>query len=77
VIRVADQTRPVQFTVNAIVTSSDLEFDVDDVDFGYCGINESVVYTVKLTNHSILPQMFGFVKVPDVSPSASDVFMRL
>nr|CAB3230261.1 uncharacterized protein KIAA1751 homolog [Phallusia mammillata] len=72
VIRVADQTRPVEFVVNAVVTSSDLEFDRTDIDFGHCGIYESVVSTVKLTNHSILPQLFGFVNIPefvDVQPN--------
>ncbi|CAK8682360.1 unnamed protein product [Clavelina lepadiformis] len=65
VIRVADQTRPVPFVVNAVVTSSDLEFDQSEVDFGFCGINESIVSSIKLTNRSILPQKFGFVSIPD------------
>ena len=69
VIRVADQTRPVPFVVNAVVTSSDLEFDQSEVDFGFCGINESVVSSIKLTNRSILPQKFGFVSIPDVCPT--------
>ncbi|XP_078491264.1 cilia- and flagella-associated protein 74-like [Ciona intestinalis] len=72
VIRVADQTRPVPFVINAVVTSSDLEFDRPSVDFGCCGIHESVVSTVKLTNHSILPQLFGFVGIPeyvDIQPN--------
>lgn len=65
VIRVADQTRPVPFTVVAIVTSSDMAFEEDEVDFGKCGIYESVIHTVKLTNFSILPQEFGFIDIPD------------
>lgn len=67
VIQVADQTRPVPFTVMGIVTGSDLEFDQEEIDFGECGIYESVTHTIRLTNHSILPQKFGFVDVPDVS----------
>nr|XP_039273717.1 cilia- and flagella-associated protein 74-like isoform X2 [Styela clava] len=65
VIHVADQTRPVPFVVTAIVTSSDLEFEQDEINFGDCGIYESVTSTIRLTNHSILPQKFGFVDVPD------------
>lgn len=65
VIQVADQTRPVPFTVMGVVTGSDLEFDQEEIDFGKCGIYESVTHTVKLTNYSILPQKFGFVDVPD------------
>ncbi|GFR64636.1 cilia- and flagella-associated protein 74 [Elysia marginata] len=64
-IRVADQTTPVHFTVQAVVTTSDLEFDVSNIDFGFCTIHESVKRTVKLTNHSILPQQFGFIGLPE------------
>lgn len=65
VIRVADQTRPVPFTVRAIVTSSDIEFNVQAIDFGFCTVLESVRRTVTLTNKSVLPQQFGFCGVPD------------
>ena len=61
------QTAPVPFTVNAVVTTSDLEFDVRDIDFGYCTVYESVRSVIKLTNKSILPQQFGFVGLPEVS----------
>ncbi|XP_035828407.1 cilia- and flagella-associated protein 74 [Aplysia californica] len=64
-IRVADQTTPVNFTVQAVLTTSDLEFDVSDIDFGHCTIHESVKKTIKLTNLSILPQQFGFVGLPE------------
>ena len=67
VVRVADQTRPVPFVVNAVVTTSDLEFNETEINFGRCSVYESVVYSVKLTNHSILPQLYGFLGVPDVS----------
>lgn len=69
VIRVADQTRPVPFTVRAVVTSSDIEFNVQDIDFGFCTVRESVRRTVTITNKSVLPQQFGFCGVPDVSAS--------
>ncbi|OCT72634.1 cilia- and flagella-associated protein 74 [Xenopus laevis] len=64
-ISVADQTRPVPFTVHAIVTSSDLEISPAEVDFGYCTIVEAVQASLQLTNKSILPQEFGFVGIPE------------
>ncbi|KAJ8386870.1 hypothetical protein AAFF_G00165710 [Aldrovandia affinis] len=71
-IQVADQVRPVPFTVHAIITTSDLEFDRTEVDFGHCSIFESVQTSVLLTNHSLLPQDFGFLGIPefvDVQPN--------
>ncbi|XP_048581567.1 cilia- and flagella-associated protein 74 isoform X2 [Nematostella vectensis] len=65
VIRVADQTRPVPFTVRSVVTSSDIEFSVKELDFGFCTVYESVRHTVTLTNKSVLPQPYGFCGVPD------------
>ncbi|XP_049341934.1 cilia- and flagella-associated protein 74 isoform X1 [Astyanax mexicanus] len=72
VIQVADQVRPVSFTVHAVVTTSDLEFDRTEVDFGHCSVFESVRTSVRLTNRSLLPQDFGFVGIPkfiDVQPN--------
>ncbi|XP_066500097.1 cilia- and flagella-associated protein 74 isoform X2 [Hoplias malabaricus] len=71
-IQVAGQVKPVPFTVHAVVTTSDLEFDHTEVDFGHCSVFESVVSTVRLTNCSLLPQDFGFVSIPsfiDVQPN--------
>ncbi|KAJ8257605.1 hypothetical protein GJAV_G00187600 [Gymnothorax javanicus] len=71
-IQVADQVRPVEFMVHAIITTSDLEFDRTDVDFGHCSVFESVKTSVLLTNRSLLPQDFGFLGVPefvDVQPN--------
>ncbi|XP_046895327.1 cilia- and flagella-associated protein 74 [Hypomesus transpacificus] len=63
-LNVADQVRPVPFTVHAVVTSSDLQFDQTEVDFGHCSIYESVKTSVRLTNLSLLPQEFGFLEIP-------------
>lgn len=60
------QVKPVHFTVQAVVTSSDLQFDRTEVDFGYCSIYQSVKSSVRLTNLSLLPQDFGFLGVPEV-----------
>ncbi|XP_029071749.1 cilia- and flagella-associated protein 74 [Monodon monoceros] len=71
-IRVADQIKPVGFTVHAIVTTSDLELSPSGVDFGYCTIYEAIRTQVSLCNHSLLPQEFGFVGLPkfvDIQPN--------
>uniref|UniRef100_A0A8D0NUS5 Cilia- and flagella-associated protein 74 n=1 Tax=Sus scrofa TaxID=9823 RepID=A0A8D0NUS5_PIG len=71
-IQVADQIRPVGFTLHAVVTTSDLELSPSVVDFGYCTISEAVRTQVGLCNHSLLPQGFGFVRLPkcvDVQPN--------
>ncbi|XP_071752484.2 cilia- and flagella-associated protein 74 [Centroberyx gerrardi] len=65
-VQVADQVRPVSFTVQAVITSSDLQFDRTKVDFGFCSIYQSVKTSVRLTNLSLLPQDFGFLGVPEV-----------
>ena len=63
------QKRPVPFSVHAVVTKSDLEFDVSSIDFGHCTIYEAVSKSIRLTNHSMLPQEFGFVGLPEVDLS--------
>ncbi|XP_061115099.1 cilia- and flagella-associated protein 74 [Conger conger] len=71
-VQVADQVRPVEFTVSAIVTTSELEFDRTEVDLGHCSVFESVKTSVLLKNRSLLPQDFGFVGLPecvDIQPN--------
>ena len=70
------QTRPVPFTVRAIVTSSDIVFNMQDIDFGFCTVLESVRRTVTITNKSVLPQPFGFCGVPDVSESLVIIYVQ-
>ncbi|XP_053137226.1 cilia- and flagella-associated protein 74 isoform X2 [Hemicordylus capensis] len=65
-IVVADQSKPVEFTVHAIVTPSDVEISPTEINFGYCSIYEAVRTTITLTNKAILPQEFGFVGLPEV-----------
>ena len=60
------QVQLVHFTVQAVMTSSDLQFDRTEVDFGYCSIHQSIRSSVRLTNMSLLPQDFGFLGVPEV-----------
>ncbi|XP_006161420.1 cilia- and flagella-associated protein 74 [Tupaia chinensis] len=71
-IWVADQIKPLEFTVHAIVTTSDLEVSPSEVDFGYCTVYEAIRTEISLHNHSLLPQEFGFVGVPkfvDIQPN--------
>ncbi|CAM4654020.1 unnamed protein product [Lepidochelys olivacea] len=77
-IKIADKTKPVEFIVHAIVTTSDLEISPAEVNFGYCTIYEAVQTTITLTNKSILPQEFGFVGLPEfVEIQPSDGFGTL
>ncbi|XP_009982949.1 PREDICTED: uncharacterized protein CFAP74, partial [Tauraco erythrolophus] len=64
-ILIVDKAKKVNFTVHAIVTTSDLEMSPAQIDFGYCTIYEAVQANVMLTNKSILPQEFGFVGLPE------------
>lgn len=60
------QEKKVNFTVHAIVTTSDLEISPAQISFGYCTIYEAVQTNIRLTNKSLLPQEFGFVGLPEV-----------
>ncbi|KAM7030619.1 cilia- and flagella-associated protein 74 isoform 1-T1 [Acridotheres tristis] len=64
-ILIVDKAKKVNFTVHAIVTTSDLEISPAQINFGYCTIYEAVQANVILTNKSILPQEFGFVGLPE------------
>ncbi|XP_074970392.1 cilia- and flagella-associated protein 74 [Phalacrocorax aristotelis] len=64
-ILIVEKAKKVNFTVHAIVTTSDLEISPARINFGYCTIYEAVQANVTLTNKSILPQEFGFVGLPE------------
>ncbi|KAM8864233.1 cilia- and flagella-associated protein 74 isoform 8-T9 [Spinachia spinachia] len=64
-VQVAGQVTAARFTVHAVVTSSELQFDRTLVDFGFCSVHQSVTSSVRLTNPSLLPQDFGFLAVPE------------
>ncbi|XP_010187029.1 PREDICTED: uncharacterized protein CFAP74, partial [Mesitornis unicolor] len=64
-VLIVDKAKKVNFTVHAIVTTSDLEISPAQINFGYCTIYEAVQANVVLTNKSILPQEFGFVGLPE------------
>lgn len=60
------QTQPVKFVLQTVLTSSDLEFDANEVNFGYCTVCETVYKTIQLHNKSVLPQRYGFAATPEV-----------
>ncbi|XP_074781112.1 cilia- and flagella-associated protein 74 isoform X1 [Athene noctua] len=64
-ILIVDKAKKVNFTVHAIVTTSDLEISPTQINFGYCTVHEAVQANVTVTNKSILPQEFGFVGLPE------------
>ncbi|CAF3926048.1 unnamed protein product [Adineta steineri] len=64
-IKVGDQIRTVPFSISAVLTTSDLQFDIEQIDFGCCTTSESVVANINLKNNSLLAQPFGFVNLPD------------
>jgi hypothetical protein len=66
-VKVADQIRTVPFHISAVLTTSDLQFDVENIDFGCCTTTESVLAKIQLKNKSLLAQPFGFINLPDVS----------
>ncbi|XP_032304690.1 cilia- and flagella-associated protein 74 isoform X2 [Coturnix japonica] len=64
-IQIADNAKQINLTVHAVVTTSDLEISPAEINFGYCTIYEAVRTNITLTNKSILPQEFGFVRLPE------------
>ena len=68
------QTRSVPFTITAHITGTDISFSVPELDFGCCSIYESVRVEFSMQNHCLLPQMYGFVSLPDVSYSTIEYY---
>ncbi|OQS00893.1 hypothetical protein ACHHYP_02182 [Achlya hypogyna] len=63
-VLVPDQVLPVYFVLRAQLTSGDITFSVANITFGPCFTTQSVAQTVTITNTSMLPQKFGFVRLP-------------
>ncbi|CAK9111468.1 Cilia- and flagella-associated protein 74 [Durusdinium trenchii] len=63
-IRVPDQVLPVEFAIEATLTTSDLEITPREIDFGRCFTNQSAKVVVSMRNMSKIPQQFGFVQLP-------------
>jgi len=58
------QTREGTLLICAHITPKHVQVSVDLLDFGRVSTHESVVRRVRLTNHSALPQAFGFTGLP-------------
>ncbi|XP_022249548.1 cilia- and flagella-associated protein 74-like [Limulus polyphemus] len=73
-----EQTVTLDVTILAVLTSTDLTFDPEEIDFGQCTTQYCLRKKLEVTNHSILEQSLEFIGVPkfaDVQPG--DGFMRL
>ena len=55
--------------MQAVVTTTQLTMGQNELDFGHCTIHEKVITKLAITNHSLLPQEYGFVNLPPVSIS--------
>jgi hypothetical protein len=64
--RIPNQTLPVKFSIVAVLTRAELEIGKSEVDFGWCGTQESVLSSLDVTNKSLLPQEVGFVELPNI-----------
>ena len=58
------QSRDGTLLVCAHVTPAHIEVSADRLDFGRVSTHESAVRRIRLTNHSALPQPFGFTGLP-------------
>jgi len=58
-----DQTLPVAFRILAGLTSSNIEFNPSMLNFGSCYVQSGCKLDLKISNHSELPQRFGFVNL--------------
>ncbi|KAK9824707.1 hypothetical protein WJX72_012557 [[Myrmecia] bisecta] len=72
-INVAGQALPVEFRLRVQLTTAAISFSPACLDFGPCNLGEQTGMQVHMTNHSRLPQQFGFQQLPkgvQVEPSA-------
>lgn len=77
-VNVPDQPIPVDFSITAQVTASDLLFHPSSLDFGDCSTAEQTGIKVNVTNMSALPQSFAFLDLlSGVSVSPNDGFGNL
>ena len=50
--------------IKALLTTCDLTFDPPKLDFGHVFLGETSIIRLKVTNHSLLMQQYGFVGLP-------------
>jgi len=64
-IQVSQQRLTVGYVVNAVLTTSELCISEKVLQFGTCCVCENVFKHLEIKNTSILPQLFGFVDLPE------------
>ena len=60
-VHVPDQALPVYYTLYARLTTGEVSFSENAIDFGDCYTTQSCMKVIKLKNESKLSQRFGFV----------------
>ncbi|KAK4473807.1 hypothetical protein MN116_003141, partial [Schistosoma mekongi] len=71
-VHVVDQTNRLVLMVDAVITTTELTLSPNLIDFGCAEIHETVITRLSITNHSLLPQDFGFIELPafiDIQPN--------
>ncbi|DBA68488.1 TPA: Cilia- and flagella-associated protein 74 [Trebouxia sp. C0005] len=77
-VTVAGQVLPVLASIRLQLTSTRISFHPSRLDFGECNLGEKTGVTVQVTNHSTLPQKYGFGRLPKgVSISPGDGYGML
>jgi hypothetical protein len=77
-VTVPDQSLPVRWVFKAQISTGELKFEPNILDFGVCSCNEAVAIDVKVSNLSALPQEVGFVRLkPEISVQPFDGFLSL
>ncbi|DBA92223.1 hypothetical protein WJX77_001787 [Trebouxia sp. C0004] len=77
-VTVAGQVLPVLACIRLQLTSTRISFQPSHLDFGECNLMEKTGVTVQVTNHSTLPQKYGFGRLPKgVSISPGDGYGML
>uniref|UniRef100_T1IV91 MSP domain-containing protein n=1 Tax=Strigamia maritima TaxID=126957 RepID=T1IV91_STRMM len=72
---ISEQPGAVKTSIHAIISSTQLEFNPNFIDFGECYINESIQVDVTMHNVGILTQHFGFIDVANcISIEPNDGF---
>ncbi|VDQ07148.1 unnamed protein product [Trichobilharzia regenti] len=69
-VNVIGQTNKLQLMIDAVITTTDLSLWPNPINFGWTEIHETVISRLSITNHSLLPQNFGIVEIPEVSNGA-------
>ncbi|CAH8468124.1 unnamed protein product [Heterobilharzia americana] len=71
-VHVIGQTNKLELMIDAVITTTDLSLSPNPINFGWAEIHETVTSRLSITNHSLLPQNFGIVEIPeflDVQPN--------